>query len=37
MFGIGVRDFGIDFGIVNMFVFVKGKGIVVRELLVVVL
>lgn len=37
MFGIGIRDFGIDLGIVNMFVYVKGKGIVVCELFVVVL
>ena len=31
MFGMGVRNFGIDLGTVNTLVFVEGKGIVVRE------
>jgi rod shape-determining protein MreB len=31
MFGMGVRDIGIDLGTANTLVFVKGKGIVVRE------
>lgn len=31
MFGIGTRDLGIDLGTANTLVFVKGKGIVVRE------
>ncbi|XBM35117.1 rod shape-determining protein [Bacillus licheniformis] len=37
MFGIGARDLGIDLGTANTLVFVKGKGIVVRELSVVAL
>lgn len=39
MFGFGgfICDFGIDLGIVNMFVYVKGKGVVLCEFLVVVL
>lgn len=31
MFGIGTRDLGIDLGTANTLVFVKGKGVVVRE------
>jgi rod shape-determining protein MreB len=31
MFGIGARDIGIDLGTANTLVYVKGKGIVVRE------
>ena len=31
MFGIGTKDFGIDLGTANTLVYVKGKGIVVRE------
>lgn len=31
MFGIGTRDLGIDLGTANTLVFVKGKGIAVRE------
>ncbi|KUP05868.1 rod shape-determining protein MreB [Bacillus coahuilensis m2-6] len=31
MFGIGNRDLGIDLGTANTLVYVKGKGIVVRE------
>jgi len=31
MFGIGAKDLGIDLGTANTLVFVKGKGIVVRE------
>ena len=31
MFGIGTRDVGIDLGTANTLVYVKGKGIVVRE------
>lgn len=31
MFGIGTRDIGIDLGTANTLVFVKGKGIVLRE------
>jgi rod shape-determining protein MreB and related proteins len=31
MFGIGTRDLGIDLGTANTLVFVKGKGIVLRE------
>lgn len=31
MFGIGSRDLGIDLGTANTLVYVKGKGIVVRE------
>ena len=37
MFGIGTRDLGIDLGTANTLVFVKGKGIVVREPSVVAL
>ena len=37
MFGIGARDLGIDLGTANTLVFVKGKGIVVREPSVVAL
>ncbi len=31
MFGIGTKDLGIDLGTANTLVYVKGKGIVVRE------
>ncbi|HLR11563.1 MAG TPA: rod shape-determining protein [Sporosarcina sp.] len=31
MFGLGVKDVGIDLGTANTLVFVKGKGIVLRE------
>src|SRR5690606_36530127 len=31
MFGFGSRDVGIDLGTANTLVFVKGKGIVLRE------
>lgn len=31
MFGIGTRDLGIDLGTANTLVFIKGKGIAVRE------
>lgn len=31
MFGIGTRDLGIDLGTANTLVFVKGRGVVVRE------
>lgn len=31
MFGFGTRDLGIDLGTANTLVFVKGKGIVLRE------
>lgn len=31
MFGIGTRDLGIDLGTANTLVYIKGKGIVVRE------
>ncbi|WP_409301942.1 rod shape-determining protein [Peribacillus sp. SCS-155] len=37
MFGIGTRDIGIDLGTANTLVYVKGKGIVVREPSVVAL
>ncbi|SFC54347.1 rod shape-determining protein MreB [Bacillus sp. OV322] len=37
MFGIGARDLGIDLGTANTLVYVKGKGIVVREPSVVAL
>jgi rod shape-determining protein MreB and related proteins len=37
MFGIGTRDLGIDLGTANTLVFVKGKGIIVREPSVVAL
>jgi rod shape-determining protein MreB and related proteins len=37
MFGIGPRDLGIDLGTANTLVFVKGKGIVLREPSVVAL
>ncbi|MBP3038046.1 rod shape-determining protein [Bacillaceae bacterium Marseille-Q3522] len=37
MFGIGSRDLGIDLGTANTLVYVKGKGIVVREPSVVAL
>ncbi|MCA1031917.1 rod shape-determining protein [Bacillus timonensis] len=37
MFGLGTRDLGIDLGTANTLVFVKGKGIVVREPSVVAL
>jgi len=37
MFGIGTRDLGIDLGTANTVVFVKGKGIVLREPSVVAL
>lgn len=31
MFGFGTRDLGIDLGTANTLVYVKGKGVVVRE------
>src|SRR6476619_7067143 len=31
MFGIGTKDLGIDLGTANTLVYVRGKGIVVRE------
>ncbi|MFL6516463.1 MAG: rod shape-determining protein, partial [Bacillus sp. (in: firmicutes)] len=31
MFGIRARDLGIDLGTANTLVYVKGKGIVLRE------
>lgn len=31
MFGIGARDIGIDLGTANTLVYVKGRGVVVRE------
>lgn len=31
-----VKDIGIDFGIVNVLIYVQGKGVVLNELLVVV-
>ena len=31
MFGFGARDVGIDLGTANTLVFIKGKGIVLRE------
>ncbi|MDW0109636.1 rod shape-determining protein [Sporosarcina aquimarina] len=31
MFGLGARDVGIDLGTANTLVFIKGKGIVLRE------
>lgn len=31
MFGLGTKDLGIDLGTANTLVYVKGKGIVVRE------
>jgi rod shape-determining protein MreB and related proteins len=37
MFGFGMRDLGIDLGTANTLVYVKGKGIVVREPSVVAL
>ncbi|MGM0874427.1 MAG: rod shape-determining protein [Bacillota bacterium] len=37
MFGIGTRDLGIDLGTANTLVFVKGRGIAVREPSVVAL
>ena len=37
MFGIGTRDLGIDLGTANTLVFIKGKGIAVREPSVVAL
>ncbi|MDP4162433.1 MAG: rod shape-determining protein [Bacillota bacterium] len=37
MFGIGTRDLGIDLGTANTLVFLKGKGIVLREPSVVAL
>ncbi len=37
MFGIGSRDLGIDLGTANTLVFVKGKGVVLREPSVVAL
>lgn len=37
MFGFGARDLGIDLGTANTLVYVKGKGIVVREPSVVAL
>lgn len=37
MFGIGTKDLGIDLGTANTLVYVKGKGIVLREPSVVAL
>lgn len=37
MFGIGTKDLGIDLGTANTLVYVKGKGVVVREPSVVAL
>ncbi|WP_409270803.1 rod shape-determining protein [Neobacillus sp. SCS-31] len=37
MFGIGTRDLGIDLGTANTLIYVKGKGIVLREPSVVAL
>ncbi|WP_100331722.1 rod shape-determining protein [Bacillus xiapuensis] len=37
MFGIGSRDLGIDLGTANTLVYLKGKGVVVREPSVVAL
>ncbi len=37
MFGIGAKDLGIDLGTANTLVYVKGKGIVLREPSVVAL
>ncbi len=37
MFGFGTRDLGIDLGTANTLVYVKGKGVVVREPSVVAL
>ena len=37
MFGIGTRDLGIDLGTANTLVYVKGKGVVLREPSVVAL
>jgi rod shape-determining protein MreB and related proteins len=37
MFGIGTRDLGIDLGTANTLVYVKGRGIVLREPSVVAL
>jgi rod shape-determining protein MreB and related proteins len=37
MFGLGTRDLGIDLGTANTLVFVKGKGVVLREPSVVAL
>ena len=37
MFGLGTKDLGIDLGTANTLVFVKGKGIVLREPSVVAL
>lgn len=31
LFGFGSRDVGIDLGTANTLVFIKGKGIVLRE------
>lgn len=31
MFGLGSKDVGIDLGTANTLVFIKGKGIVLRE------
>ncbi|MBW9234529.1 rod shape-determining protein, partial [Leptospira santarosai] len=31
MFGFGAKDVGIDLGTANTLVFIKGKGIVLRE------
>lgn len=37
MFGFGTKDLGIDLGTANTLVFIKGKGIVLREPSVVAL
>lgn len=37
MLGFGTRDLGIDLGTANTLVYVKGKGVVVREPSVVAL
>ncbi len=31
LFGLGSKDVGIDLGTANTLVFIKGKGIVLRE------
>lgn len=36
VFGFGIKNIGIDFGMVNIIVYVDGKGIVLCELFVVV-
>ena len=31
MFGFGTKDLGIDLGTANTLVYIKGKGVVLRE------